>query len=371
MGRHTKTRSGSHCVAFALACALAPSTLLAQAGEWTVDAVPVVSIGELDGPEEYQLFNPLQAFVLSDGTIVVQDNLRGQFDVRYFGPDGRHMATVGGWGQGPYEFQGVLTAVMPALTSVGIDPPHVAVSKTVGSGMPSPGVQRFSEAVLMLDLTTGAATAVAELEGPAAFYERVGPGWTWYRTPFGPQARVVGGGGLLWIGDSSSRDIRGYRPGTRDPVVVVKSGFEPADVSREDRARMREAYASRDSGERRKRWARYAASMEFPERMPFYGQLKSDRSGNLWVQEYDPPWEEGPQRWKVYSPEGEELADVVVPEAAVPSCSRQVVGDCRAYGSPLDVGPDYMLLRQDDDMGVARIVRFEIRHGGSRQRPDR
>lgn len=70
----------------------------------TVTLAAEVSIGRLDGPDEYVLGNPSAIAVASDGTILVLD---GQVPViRAYDPDGRHLRDVGRQGRGPGEYDG-------------------------------------------------------------------------------------------------------------------------------------------------------------------------------------------------------------------------------------------------------------------------
>lgn len=64
---------------------------------------PLVSIGVVDGPPEYQLFRVSDAKRLSDGAIAVTNG--GTRELRIYEPDGTHRATAGGEGQGPSEFR--------------------------------------------------------------------------------------------------------------------------------------------------------------------------------------------------------------------------------------------------------------------------
>lgn len=72
---------------------------------WTVDPVPAVSIGQLDGDPAYQLGQLLTAAWLSGGRIAVGEE-SGQ-RIRVYGPDGRHLGDVGRVGDGPGEFRGL------------------------------------------------------------------------------------------------------------------------------------------------------------------------------------------------------------------------------------------------------------------------
>jgi hypothetical protein len=69
---------------------------------WTVSSELTVTIGVLDGPEEYQLVDVADAARRSDGSYVVAD--RGSQTVRMYDLDGVFLRTYGAAGSGPGEF---------------------------------------------------------------------------------------------------------------------------------------------------------------------------------------------------------------------------------------------------------------------------
>jgi hypothetical protein len=83
---------------------------------WSLDSVPVVRIGAVDGPPEYQLTRVVFAGRLSDGRFVVVDN--GSSELRWFGPDGDFQSRAGGRGEGPGEFLSVVSAAVTPQDSV-------------------------------------------------------------------------------------------------------------------------------------------------------------------------------------------------------------------------------------------------------------
>jgi len=69
---------------------------------WSLDPNPVLQIGLTEGDEAY-LFEDIRGIVmLNDGRIVVADGLTRQ--LRFFDPQGAHLRTAGGLGEGPGEF---------------------------------------------------------------------------------------------------------------------------------------------------------------------------------------------------------------------------------------------------------------------------
>ena len=70
---------------------------------WKVDAEPVVEIGTVSGPLEYQFSDVVAAVRLSSGDIVVAD--RGASELRSYDAAGTFQWRAGRFGQGPGEFE--------------------------------------------------------------------------------------------------------------------------------------------------------------------------------------------------------------------------------------------------------------------------
>lgn len=83
---------------------------------------PAVSIGEMDGAPEYQLYRVSAATRLSDGGLAVFDG--GAQEVRYYDASGRFLRRSGGKGGGPGEFQGVSWMVRLAGDSLMLSDPQ-------------------------------------------------------------------------------------------------------------------------------------------------------------------------------------------------------------------------------------------------------
>ncbi len=65
----------------------------------TVDPLPAVEIGRIDGPLEYQLFRVVSAHRLRDGRLVIAN--AGSHELRFYGADGRHLVSAGAEGEAP------------------------------------------------------------------------------------------------------------------------------------------------------------------------------------------------------------------------------------------------------------------------------
>ncbi len=85
----------------------------AEGEGWTVHSDPSVTIGVLNGPEEYQLVDVVAAARRSDGSVVIVDG--GSRTVRLYDSRGAYLKTFGGPGSGPGEF----TDPGPVLVSAG------------------------------------------------------------------------------------------------------------------------------------------------------------------------------------------------------------------------------------------------------------
>ena len=67
--------------------------------EWSVPSEPILTIGVLDGPEEYQFVAVSDATRQASGSVIVVD--RGARAVRLFDGEGTFLRTFGGPGSGP------------------------------------------------------------------------------------------------------------------------------------------------------------------------------------------------------------------------------------------------------------------------------
>ena len=82
--------------------------LWTQENRWTVNEV--LRIGVVEGEPGYQFGDISSIGVLSDGRIVVSDNIA--LHIRFFSPKGVHELTVGRQGSGPGEYAGELTVLV-------------------------------------------------------------------------------------------------------------------------------------------------------------------------------------------------------------------------------------------------------------------
>ena len=73
--------------------------------ELMLNPEPILTIGEMEGAEEYEFHNVNHATRLSDGTLVVANG--GSLELRFYDSTGRHIRNAGRRGSGPGEFEAI------------------------------------------------------------------------------------------------------------------------------------------------------------------------------------------------------------------------------------------------------------------------
>ena len=87
--------------------------------------------------------------------------------------------------------------------------------------------------------------------------------------------------------------------------------------------------------------------------MPFTGKMRFDESGRLWIASYVPdPVLVVPQEWRW----------TIIDENGLP-LARMTTGPSDDI---LEIGDDYMLLRERDDMDVESMAMYRIERGPAR-----
>lgn len=361
---------------------------------WEIESEPLLILGRFEDGPDHALSNIQTAFVQEDGGIVVQNSMGGLFELRFYDGDGRLSATASRYGNGPFEFQraaaieilpgdsiwvlgpdgrfalfgpsgepvreGRLDSgiTLPIDDAVAFGSERFVTLRYSGDPRPAPGLRREEFGLKLVE--NDVERPLTTLRGGVNFFESNGDAFFVYALPYAPQGYAVWGGGRLYLGDSASPIIRVY-----DPEVGELRSFalerRPVEVTREQQRRMRAAFASLYSGDRGRRWARYARSMEVPDVEPLYGLIVADRTGHLWVQDYEDPWQSGPQDWKVYDEGGNLIADVSLPEGAVPPCSRRIIYRCGSGQGILDITADRIVIETQDEIGTPEVRVFRLR----------
>ena len=364
---------------------------------WETEArlVPEVSIGELDGPEEY-LFGRIGSLAVdSDRNVYVFD--AQALHVRVFNADGTYITTLGREGEGPGEFGRAETiAVLPDGRLLVRDPGNMRVQvfdlasggteewvynsgNTYRAGAPLHTDVRGRTFLLTSDqarddiiIVLGSdGTHLDTLPEPTTDYERVlvsaatedGGASVTSAVPFTPR--------FFWTVHPSGHFLTGLSSDYRvdfegdDGVLRIERAYDPVPVSGEERNYRRESLV---------RMIRFSVpdwtwdGPRIPDYKPIFDELLTGRNGRIWVrltavgqrvenENHDPDnpfsepvtWRES-TRYDVFEPDGTYLGVVVPPD------------EFSRYPDPVFDG-DLVWAVTVDELGVERVVRYRIEVG--------
>ncbi len=349
-----------------------------EGGGWRLAEEPSLRIGVAEGEAAYQLDGVRGVLRLVDGRIVVANG--GDQQVRWFDARGRHVASAGGEGGGPGEFQGLTTLRrLPGDTVLAYDPTDARLSwfdpagqfvrattlRPVGE-VPPRFVERFDDGSLLLSVSTR-------------------------RFPSGPPSGTSRDT-LLWLRmrGEDAMDSLPVTPGTESSITVTRAGgavqsmrvmtlpfmrgvqtaaagdrywqaltetysivLRRADGTPERIVRRRvEAVPVRGAyldSVRRVREADHGPQandvfegVEIPGQLPVLERLLVDDTGALWVQRT--AWPRAGAEWDVFDAEGTMLGTVRMP-----------VGLRAAH-----IGADFVLGVWRDEDGVEQVRMYRL-----------
>ena len=356
---------------------------------WGAEAtlVPEVSIGELDGPEEY-LFGWIFSIAVDDDRNVYVFDYQAQH-VGVFDSEGNHVQTLGRPGEGPGEFnRAEAIALLPDGRLVVRNPGNQRIEvfgpepgRTEQWGYPAGGLTTFQPLytdmhgrtlVTIVDRSrdlSSSRTLVTQLLvlGPDGtpvdtLPEPSSPS----TTPFGPFSPM-----FQWTVHPSGHFLTGMPSEYRidlardDGVLRIERSVDPVPVLEEEGAYARERRV-RSMRERDPDWS--WSGPPVPKHKPFFSALQAGRDGRIWVrvaaegypvenEDHDPEdpssmpvlWRT-PLRYDVFEPDGTYLGVVVPPDGV--TLSNAVFDGDYAWGVTRD------------ELEVQRVVRYRIVVGG-------
>ncbi|HEV2736234.1 MAG TPA: 6-bladed beta-propeller [Longimicrobiaceae bacterium] len=353
----------------------------AAAPTWSLSPAPVVSIGEVDGDPDYQLYQATDATVRTDGSIAVVNT--GNATVAVYDRQGRFLARIGRKGQGPGEFEvPTWIASLPGDTVVAwdarlrrlsyFDPAGRLARLTTltdaegtfpkAVGLLADGsflVDRGPDMIAMMQGRRGVwrdSSSVQRFGRDGRPVGKVGPfpsddvylrdrvgGFGWDDLPFGRRTFLAATRQGLYVGDSGTGEIVVYAPdGTRSRGL--RSPHAPWAISESDVARYKEERLERvAASDRRKETEAMLAEAPFPKKSPSFGGMAVDPDGNVWVQEYPRPGQ-AEVAWTVLGRDGRTVARIQLPRAL------------EVY----EVGNDYVLGRRRDDLDVEHVELYSV-----------
>jgi hypothetical protein len=304
---------------------------------WVVDSVPVLDLGEVDGPAELTFDGIGVVRPLADGGLLVAQ----EKEIRLYDAGGAHVRTVGGPGRGPGEFQliggaevcgGRILAtdfIAGTLTSFGMDGSLEATTPLEREDFQStPFLTACAGATPLLSVPLARAPSAtpAHVERPAFALVVVSdeavhadtiatlPGGEIYdglRVPFGRSSSYRFRDSLLYTMDTGAAELRiaGLDGITRR---IIRFGAEPRPVTTEDVERVRAQYLDAPPGLVEQIQPRFDA-LEMPATMPHFQDLFLAPDGTIWLQGYYPLRNGENRTWQVLAPDGAWLGPVTVP----------------------------------------------------------
>jgi len=354
---------------------------------WHVDARPLLSVGSVEGDSGQLLDRVAGAVALPGGGIVVANG--GSLQLLFYDEAGRLVRRAGGRGSGPGEFSSLewLSRYGPdsvlALDvrnqrvsyydadgdfgrSVQLRPnAQVPLSRPVGvfgdgsflatpglfslGGNPPVRVERTPVPLFRYASDGSTATLIGSFPGPEQVVAPVGPLGQWERRgrPFGSATSFAAGGDRFYVGDNATYEIRVYSIDGRLLQLIRKSAAPIPLAETDIRAFEDSVLAATDSRQRPQMHRLFAEIPPPPRAYPAYApDLRVDGDLDLWVRETSRTGAPA-AKWSVFSATGILLGVVQLPRD----------------GHLLDIGSDYLISLERDELDVEYVRKYRLRRG--------
>lgn len=371
----------------------------AQVPRWVLKSAPSVSIGQGNTPDD-ALFRVTDASVLSDGRIVIVNS--GAAELRLYSSTGKYLRSFGREGDGPAEFrsprtlrtigadtlivfdQGLFRLTWLSISGGVLRTRRVGFTASPAAPLPAPAnlrpfrsglrplenggmplarlnkspLDRASAAdglevdSLSIDIDDdGALRRVFRGRFGVMFHVSQGGGGLTTPIPFGELALYATGANRVVVGSSHGALFQALGPDgqvianysavgeARRPTAKDKAAFE-AQLRNEYSAPMRIGGHQVRSPE--PMVDLILSKAPYAERVPLFDRLVLDSAGRLWVREYALEGESA--EWQVV-----DARRGVVGRVAMPS-----------RWSVFEIGPDYVLVKDFDRLGVEVVKKFDI-----------
>ncbi len=341
---------------------------------WRIGPEPEVSIGERDGGEPYQLYWVTDARRLPDGRIVVAN--ASTSELRFYNAIGTHLATRGGRGEGPGEFEN-LQRIRPwpgdSIAAWYASRAAVSIFDSEGNHGRSFTMAEHGEArwfrwrpmsttrdgrvlvrwsweevdTVVVQFRDGEGRLRSSLGTHPGFEPYIAPNGSLYGKIYERTPVLALWGSLVVIGTTSRYELKAF---THDGTLarIVRRDHEPRPVNDDDV----EAYIAGlrpMPGQSPQQIRRRYRSLPVAEHFPAFTSIIADAAGHLWVREYDFHDEERPAPlWTVFDGQGQVLGFVETPK------------DLRIY----EIGEDYILGRKEDELGVESVQLWPLDRSG-------
>ena len=369
---------------------------------WKVSAEPAVSIGSVQGGEEFQLHQVDDALRLSDGRIVVAN--AGSYQLLIFDAAGEYEEAWGQRGQGPRDFggyygsDGLVTNLfwlerwpgdsLAVCHGTGQARNNVfSVWDTRGNHGRTLNLNRFSDVSHCRDvLADGTIVASRRVDRPPVVPEKGmsrrqmefsamaadgsplgglghhpgpeifryfenqpgdGTGMVLFEPPFQKTLRWAAWGEFIVVAPTDNYELMAYR---RDGSLarIVRRENDVPRPTQADLNRYREANQPVGDMAAIPALAKsYNATLDafpLPESFPSFTELEVDALGYLWVREYNLPGQEDRAVWTVFDPDGIIQGFVETPRGLVIH----------------EIGKDYILGKAFDELRVEYVQLWRL-----------
>jgi hypothetical protein len=355
---------------------------------WTVAQPPLLELGVVEGPAEYQ-FTSIEGVVrLPDGRIVVADG--GAREIRWFDGEGRFLSSTGRRGDAPGEYRqinalgygpgdsvwvydyrnrrftiltadGELARTMtlgPTLSNVAAvgrlaDGSFVVREYWSAAAMHSPeirlGLSRDPAAVARISADGSELDTLGLFPGREVFIGTEGGRGVMSAPLFARTTSAAVLGSDAVVGDQETFEF-GLYAADGSLRRLVRLPQMDLSLSESDIERATEERLAAEPPGRRAMWRAHLEAMAVPETRPAYGRLLPDAAGNLWVAGSSFPSQE-PAVWLVFDRDGQLLGPVSVP---------------RRFRVQA-IGGDWLLGVWRDEIDVERVRLYSLVKANSQQ----
>ncbi len=351
-----------------------------RSAAWSLTDTPRQIIGSVAGEIGSQLFRVQDAHLFANGRIAIAN--AGTFEVRFYDPAGQLIASAGGEGEGPGEFQllsridavgdsifaydrglGRMSVVSgggeftrsfglpflddhPPARPLGVfDDRSILADSPYDFGPESTiGFQRLRELMVRIDPDDGTIVdRVGDFPGNEFYLAEVNGQLGSQAVPFARQSVTAVFGNAFFFGSADAFVVdRHASDGRLLASFRIVRPARPAGEAELDRfiANLAENAPNEEVASRLE--AHYR-QMPLPDSMPAYSRLLVDAVGNLWVQEYSGVMFSA-STWSVFDDDGRWLGTVDMPEGFT------------AY----QIGDDFVLGRLEDELDIEFVVVFGL-----------
>lgn len=374
---------------------------------WQVSAEPIVSIGTVEGGDDFQLHRVDDALKLPDGRIVVAN--AGSHQLLVFDSAGSHLDAWGQRGQGPGDFggswgsDGLVTNLFwiehwpgdslavchgsgQAFNNVfsvwdfrgnhgrmlhlardsefsncrdAIPGGPILASRWIDdrpSPLPEKGMNRRHLEFLLLTDDGSRAAALGRHPGAEIFWYFEnhfgdGTGMGLYDPPLQKTLRWAAWGDFVVLAPTDRYELRAYRH-DGSLARIVRRENNVRSPTQADIESYREANALTETATMMT--DRYNATVDafpVPEAFPAFTAIEVDTPGYLWVREYNLPEDGDRALWTVFDPEGIAQGFIETPQGLTIH----------------EIGDDYILGKAEDELGVEYVQMWGLDRSGQAQ----